>query len=68
MKGTIKKVVQEKGFGFISPEDGGKDIFFHVTDLAGDMDFNKIQAGEAVVFDVSDTPKGQKAIGVAYDS
>jgi CspA family cold shock protein len=62
MKGTIKKVM-DKGFGFIAPEEGGKDIFFHSNSLVG-VQFNDLREGDAVTFETEDSPKGKNAINV----
>ncbi len=62
MKGTIKKIM-EKGFGFIAPEDGGKDIFFHSNSLVG-VQFTELREGDVVTFDTEDTEKGKNAINV----
>lgn len=62
MKGQIKKIM-DKGFGFIAPEDGGKDIFFHTNSLVG-VQFNDLREGDAVTFEVEDTEKGKNAINV----
>lgn len=62
MKGTIKKIM-EKGFGFIAPEEGGKDIFFHSNSLVG-VQFTELREGDAVSFDTEDTEKGKNAINV----
>jgi CspA family cold shock protein len=62
MQGQIKRL-NEKKFGFIAPEDGGKDLFFHVNDLV-DVEFNQLREGDAVSFDVKDTPKGPAAVNV----
>jgi len=62
MKGTIKKL-NDRGFGFISPENGGKDIFFHANDLSG-TDMNSLNEGDAVTFEMASSPKGPKATNV----
>ncbi len=62
MQGTIKKLT-DKNFGFITPEDGGKDVFFHASELEG-VDFSELAEGDAVTFDVKDTPKGTAAFQV----
>jgi CspA family cold shock protein len=63
MKGTIKRVT-DKGFGFITPEDGGKDIFFHANDCV-DQNFKDMREGDAVTFEMGQSPKGPKAEKVA---
>ena len=62
MKGVIKKTM-DKGFGFISPEDGEKDIFFHSNSLVG-VSFNELHEGDTVSFEVEDTEKGKNAVNV----
>ena len=62
MKGTIKKVIRQRGFGFIAAEDG-KEIFFHRSSLAGG-DFDSLQEGSSVEFDIEDSPKGARAANV----
>ena len=62
MKGTIKKVIRQRGFGFIAAEDG-KEIFFHRSALAGG-DFDSLQEGASVEFDVEESPKGERAANV----
>ncbi|MEK9132812.1 MAG: cold shock domain-containing protein [Patescibacteria group bacterium] len=62
MKGTIKRL-NEKGFGFITPEEGGQDVFFHANDCASG-NFKEMQEGNAVTFDTADSPKGPKATNV----
>lgn len=61
MQGTIKKLT-DKNFGFIA-QDGGDDLFFHANSLV-DVDFNDLREGDAVSFEVEDTPKGKAAINV----
>lgn len=63
MKGTIKTVIAEKNFGFITPEGGDKDIFFHATSLSG-VDFGQLKQGDAVTFDVEESDKGPRAANV----
>jgi CspA family cold shock protein len=62
MKGSIKKIMP-KGFGFISPEQGGKDIFFHSNSLVG-VQFDGLREGDAVSFETEDTEKGKNAVNV----
>lgn len=62
MNGVIKKKT-DKGFGFISVEGQEKDLFFHSNSLVG-VAFTEIQEGDAVTFDVQDTPKGPSAVNV----
>lgn len=62
MNGVIKKIT-DRGFGFITPEDGGKDLFFHSNSLVG-MQFNELREGEAVTFEVEQSPKGPNAVNV----
>ncbi len=62
MKGVIKKIMP-KGFGFISPEEGGKDIFFHSNSLVG-VTFDEVREGDAVTFETEDTEKGKNAVNV----
>ena len=61
MQGTIKKLT-EKNFGFIA-QDGANDLFFHANELV-DVNFDELREGDAVTFEVSDTPKGQAAVQV----
>lgn len=63
MKGTIARLT-DRGFGFITPEEGDKDIFFHANELSGVM-FNELHEGDAVTFEVTDGPKGAAATQVA---
>ena len=56
-KGTVKKFFQDKGFGFISPDDGGDDCFAHVKDSP---ELENCQQGDSVSFDkVWDDRKGK---------
>ena len=64
MKGTIKRLVSEKNFGFITPEMGDKDVFFHATGLVG-VEFSQLAVGDTVTFEVEQSDKGPKAVNVS---
>lgn len=59
-KGTVKFFNNDKGFGFITPEGGGKDVFVHANDLGG----ASIGEGTKVEFEVVEGKKGPQASGV----
>ncbi len=61
--GTIKKVVADRGFGFITAEDE-KEYFFHRGGLDSSLDFDRLIGGERVEFDVEASPKGPRAANV----
>ena len=61
--GTIKRIVQERGFGFISGEDG-TEYFFHRSGLDTSTRFEALTGGEDVTFDVEVGPKGPRAMRV----
>jgi CspA family cold shock protein len=61
--GTIKKVVADRGFGFITADDG-KDYFFHRSGLTASLDFDRLIGGEKVQFDLEQSPKGLRAKNV----
>ena len=63
MQGTIKTIVEGKGFGFISRPEGGKDIFFHAKNLRG-VAFEDLRAGDTVSFGLEYGEKGPYAVGV----
>ncbi len=62
-KGTVKWFNEAKGFGFIAPEDGGKDVFVHFSAIQADG-FKVLAEGQAVTFDQEDGPKGPQASNV----
>ncbi len=64
--GTVKWFNESKGFGFISPSDGGKDVFVHFSAIQG-SGFKSLAEGQAVSFDVEDGPKGPQATNVKTD-
>jgi CspA family cold shock protein len=63
MNGTIKTLT-DKGFGFISREGEEKDLFFHSNELSG-VTFDQLSVGDAVTFEVVESPKGLAATNVA---
>ena len=64
--GTVKWFNESKGFGFISPSEGGKDVFVHFSAIKADG-FRTLAEGQAVTFDVEDGPKGPQASNVTTD-
>ncbi len=62
MKGVIAKK-NERGFGFITPSEGGKDIFFHSNSLVG-ITFEEVREGDTVTFETEESPKGMNAVNV----
>ena len=63
MNGTIKKLVSEKGFGFISSEGQEKDLFFHSNNLVG-VQFSDLREGDAVSYETEQSEKGLNAVNV----
>jgi CspA family cold shock protein len=60
--GTVKFFNDSKGFGFITPDDGGKDVFVHVNGL----NENSINEGDKVSYDVAEGKKGLNAVNVSF--
>ena len=58
--GTIKKVISDRGFGFITDADQ-KDYFFHRDALDSSLDFDRLVGGEKVEFEIQQSPKGPRA-------
>jgi CspA family cold shock protein len=58
--GTIKRIVADRGFGFISAEDE-KEYFFHRGALDASLDFDRLRGGEKVDFTIEQSPKGLRA-------
>ena len=62
IKGTVKFFNAEKGFGFITPDAGGKELFFHVSNFSGDP--KSLQEGTKVGYDRGEGRKGPEAMDV----
>lgn len=62
-KGTVKKIVSDKGFGFITPDDGDKDVFFHCS-AAPEGLFETLKEGDPVEYGVESGAKGPRAVGL----
>ncbi len=62
-KGTVKWFNANKGFGFITPEDGGKDLFVHHSEIQGEG-FTTLNDGQAVEYEVGQGQKGPCATKV----
>ena len=62
--GTVKWFSDEKGFGFITPDDGSRDLFVHFTGIDGDG-YRSLQEGGKVSYEEEEGPKGPKAVRVS---
>lgn len=62
-RGTVKWFNDQKGYGFITPEDGSKDVFVHYSAVQGDG-FKSLRDGQLVEFEVTQGPKGPQAANV----
>lgn len=58
VKGTVKFFNHSRGFGFVAPEDGGKDVFLHVTALER-SGVPAVNEGDTITFDIEDDPRGR---------
>ena len=61
--GTVKFFNTSKGFGFIAPEGGGKDVFVHATAVET-SGMHSLSEGQRVSFDIQPDPKGSKAVNL----
>ncbi|WP_119070360.1 cold-shock protein [Rubrobacter indicoceani] len=62
-QGTVKWFSDEKGYGFISPDDGGEDLFVHYTGIEGGG-FKTLEEGSRVSYEASQGKKGMQAVNV----
>ena len=61
--GTVKWFSNEKGYGFITPEDGSKDLFVHFSSISGEG-YRSLNDGAKVTYEAEDGPKGPVAVNV----
>jgi CspA family cold shock protein len=61
--GTVKWFSDDKGFGFITPDDGGRDLFVHFSGIGGDG-YRSLAEGAKVSYEEEAGPKGPKAVNV----
>ena len=61
--GTVKWFSDQKGYGFVTPDDGSKDVFIHYSAIQGDG-FKSLKEGDKVEFEVTQGPKGPQASNV----
>lgn len=64
MTGKISRLT-DRGFGFITPDEGDKDVFFHANSLTEGTLYDDLKEGDTVTYEVTDGPKGPSAANVA---
>jgi len=62
-RGTVKWFSEEKGYGFVSPEEGGEDLFVHYTAVEGEG-YRSLEEGERVSYEPTRGMKGEQAVDV----
>lgn len=63
MTGIVVKIVDDRGFGFIKPDEGDKELFFHARSLAEGV-FDELAENDKVTFEIEEGPKGPAAVDV----
>lgn len=61
---VVKRWEDQRGFGFLTPDDGSKDVFVHFSGISGDG-YRKLSQGQRVEYDVITTAKGPQAVNVS---
>ncbi len=64
LEGRVKWFNEKKGYGFITRNDGGEDVFVHYSGINGEG-FKTLEEGDLVEFEIKDTPKGPQAVNVS---
>ena len=62
--GVVKRFNKIKGYGFITPDNGGADLFAHFSAIASDGGYRSLSDGQRVTFDVIVGPKGEQASNI----
>jgi CspA family cold shock protein len=62
--GTVKWFNGAKGYGFIAPDGGEKDVFVHYSEIQGQTGFRDLNEGDRVEMTIEDSPKGPQAVNV----
>lgn len=62
--GTVKWFNDSKGYGFIAPDDGGKDLFAHFREIQGAGSFKSLAEAQRVQYEVTQGPKGAQASNI----
>ena len=63
-QGTVRRFSEQKGYGFISPDDGGEEVFVHYSGIEG-AGFRSLEEGEKVTYEVTQGRKGMQAQNVS---
>jgi CspA family cold shock protein len=61
-KGTVARLISDRGYGFITTEEG-KDVFFHRTSLQG-LEFDSLKDGQALEFEIEEGSRGPRAVNI----